>query len=103
MSDSGSRITMQQLRREALLEAPASAGSHFKAYLDRQRITAAKAASDLHVAKSTVTRFINNESSLSVEMAANIFKVYGISINLMFKLDAAHKAYLAEKIAMSIA
>ncbi|WP_417656271.1 helix-turn-helix transcriptional regulator [Pseudidiomarina aestuarii] len=100
MTSQSENLTVQQLRKQGLLEAPAGAGAHFKAFLERKNMTAASAARDLNIAKSTVTRFINGESELSIELAAKINRTFQISIPLLFKLEADYKSHQAKLIAL---
>ncbi|MBZ9612630.1 putative addiction module antidote protein [Rheinheimera sp. MA13] len=77
-----------------LIGPPKAAGVHFKRYLQRKNLTAADAARDLNVAKSTITRFINGESELSIELATKIKRVYTAPVEVFFKTDEDIQLYL---------
>lgn len=72
--------------------------------MQRKNLTAADAARDLNVTKSTITRFINGESELSIDLATKIKRVYNAPVEVFFKIDAQYKAYVvAQNIAKSVA
>lgn len=97
MKNSTSHITSSKLREMWLLGAPKEAGTHFKRFLERKNLTAADAARDLNVAKSTISRFINGEQALSIALATKMQRVYNAPVALFFRIDAAHKAYVVSK------
>ena len=56
------------------------------------------------MAKSTVTRLINGESELSIELATKMKRVYNAPVELFFRIDAQYKAYLvAQNLSKSVA
>lgn len=97
MKKSTEFLTSENLREMGLLGAPKGAGAHFKRFLQRKNLTAADAARDLNVAKSTITRLINGESELSIELATKIKRVYNAPVDLFFRIDAQYKAYVVSQ------
>lgn len=98
MTKSTKYLTPNDLRTMGLLSAPAGAGAHFYDFLKRKNLTAADAARDLGVAKSTITRFIKGESELSIGLAVKLQRVYKAPVELLFKLDAKYKAYKVKEL-----
>lgn len=98
MTKSTKFLTPNDLREMGLLNAPAGAGAHFQDFLQRKNLTAADAARDLGVAKSTITRLINGDSELTVGLAAKMQRVYDAPVGLFFRLDAKYKAYKVNEI-----
>lgn len=85
---------------EDLLQPPASAGSYLGDFLKRINLTPNAAAKKLHVSQSTVKRLIDG-GQLSENMAARIKLAFQIDPDLLLKLDAKHRAYKANKLALS--
>ncbi|MCH8536248.1 MAG: helix-turn-helix transcriptional regulator [Alkalimonas sp.] len=98
MTKSTKLLTPNDLTEMGLLSAPAGAGAHFYDFIQRKNLTAADAARDLGVAKSTITRLINGESELTVSLAAKMQRVYNAPVELFFRLDAKHKAYKVKQL-----
>jgi len=96
MSDK-SKTTISDLRDAGIINEPHAAGAHFKLFLQRKGLTAAGAARDLGVAKSTMTRWINGQSELSVDLAAKIRQTYNLPVDVFFQLEADYKAYQVEQ------
>lgn len=104
MKNSTKFLTSENLREIGLIGAPKGAGAHFKRFLQRKNLTAADAARDLNVAKSTITRFINGESELSIDLATKIKRVYNAPVDVFFRIDAQYKAYVvSQNISKSVA
>ncbi|GAB2910385.1 hypothetical protein GCM10027181_06780 [Rheinheimera gaetbuli] len=104
MTNNTELLSSENLREMGLIGPPKAAGAHFKRYLQRKNLTAADAARDLNVAKSTITRFINGESELSIDLATKIKRVYNAPVEVFFKIDAQYKAYVvAQNISKSVA
>lgn len=104
MTNNTELLSSENLREMGLIGPPKAAGAHFKRYLQRKNLTAADAARDLNVAKSTITRFINGESELSIDLTTKIKRVYNAPVEVFFKIDAQYKAYVvAQNIAKSVA
>ncbi|CAI3797678.1 helix-turn-helix transcriptional regulator [Rheinheimera sp. MM224] len=85
------------LRNLGLIAEPEGAGVHIKDFLVRKGLTAADAARDLGVAKSTITRLLNGESELSIDLAIKLKKTYNAPIDLLFRLEAEYKAWCVHK------
>lgn len=78
--------------------------AHFKRFLQRKNLPAADAARDLNVAKSTITRFINGDSGLSIDLATKIKRVYNAPVDVLFKIDAQYQAHVvSQNISKSVA
>lgn len=104
MQDSTALMAGNDLREMGLLGAPKGAGAHFKRFLQRKNLTAADAARDLNVAKSTISRLINGDSELSIELATKMKRVYDAPVDLFFRIDAQYKAYVvSENLKKSVA
>jgi|GEM_PF-1498507 len=104
MKNTTELTTAEELRAADLISAPKAAGAHVKRFLQRKGLTAADAARDLKVAKSTVTRLINGESELSIELATKMKRVYNAPVELFFRIDAQYKAYVvAQNVRKSVA
>ena len=104
MKNTTELMTTEELRSAGLIGAPKAAGAHVKRFLQRTGLTAADAARDLNVAKSTVTRLINGESELSIELATKMKRVYNAPVELFFRIDAQYKAYVvAQNLSKSVA
>ncbi|MDX1539467.1 helix-turn-helix transcriptional regulator [Arsukibacterium sp.] len=104
MKNTTELLTSENLREMGLIGAPKGAGAHFKRFLQRKNLTAADAARDLNVAKSTITRFINGESELSIDLATKIKRVYNAPVDVFFRIDAQYKAYVvSQNISKSVA
>ncbi|MDU0112282.1 helix-turn-helix transcriptional regulator [Psychrosphaera aquimarina] len=83
---------------EAKLGAPKPASHYLKFWFKNQELSAPHAAKVLGVSKSTVTRLLNGEGKLSIEIANKLFVKYNIDPYLLFSLDAQYKSHIAKSI-----
>ena len=75
---------------------PRSAGVFLSGYLKRKGLSANHAAKSLGCSASTINRLLKG-GKLTVSMAAKVNKAFGLSVHMLFNMEAATKAYQAEK------
>lgn len=90
-------LTVKELRNAGLLGAPKNAGHHFKSYLKRAGKTVSGAARELGVSRSALNRFVRGDTSLSVDLGEKIQRTYDLPVEVLFKIDAEHKAYIVSQ------
>ena len=77
-----------------VLSAPKHAGYYVGRFLEKNGINPSQASKQLGVHQSTVKRLIDG-AMLTPSMAAKLHSVFGLSIDLLFKLDAKYLAHTA--------
>jgi plasmid maintenance system antidote protein VapI len=82
---------------QELIYPPNGAGYSVKKFLERKKINATEASKTLDVHQSTVKRLIDG-GALTPSMAAKLNISFGLSISLLFNLEANHLTYKAERI-----
>lgn len=70
-----------------MLEPPKGSGHYVKKFIEKQGLSATKAAQQLNVSPSTVTRFLTG-GALTPVMAAKLHKTFNIDEQLLFNLEA---------------
>jgi plasmid maintenance system antidote protein VapI len=89
-------ITFNEL--VSLTEVQPRHGGIFVAdFLQRQQLTITEAAKLVGCARSTLHRFIKG-GNLTPELAAQLHQALGLSIPMLFNLEAQYKTYLATHI-----
>jgi plasmid maintenance system antidote protein VapI len=76
---------------------PRSAGLFLSDYLKRKGLSENQAAKSVGCAASTINR-LTKGGELTAEMAAKLNQSFGLSIQMLFNLEAGSKAYQAEKL-----
>jgi len=75
---------------------PRSAGVFLSDYLKRKGLSENQAAKFVGCSASTIHRLIKG-GKLTVNMAAKLNHSFGLSVQMLFAIDTASKAYWAEK------
>lgn len=75
---------------------PRSAGVFLSDYLKRKGLSQNQAAKSVGCSASTINRLIKG-GKLTVSLAAKLNQAFGLSVQMLFTIDAATKAYQAEK------
>lgn len=78
-----------------------SAGLFLSNYLKRKGLSENQATKSVGCSASTINRLIKG-GELSAEMAAKLHHSFGLSIQMLFNLEAGNKAYQAEKLAKQL-
>jgi plasmid maintenance system antidote protein VapI len=94
MKEHSEFMTSEHLRELGLIGAPQGAGSHFKSFLQRKKLTATQVANNLNVNESIITEFINGDTELSIDLAILLKRVYDAPVALLFIIEAQYKEYL---------
>jgi len=81
--------------------APRGAGLFLSDYLKRQGLNENQAAKSVGCHASTINRLIKG-GELTADMAAKLNHSFGLSIQMLFQLEAESKAYQAEKLAENL-
>lgn len=76
---------------------PRSAGLFLYDYLKRKGLSENQAAKSIGCAASTINRLMKG-GELTAEMAAKLNRAFGLSVQMLFNLEAGSKAYQAEKL-----
>lgn len=76
---------------------PRNAGAFLADYLIRKNLSENQAAKSVGCATSTIHRLIKG-GDLTPELAAKLHQAFGLSIEMLFNLEAQHKSYLAMQI-----
>lgn len=76
---------------------PRSAGLFLSDYLKRKGLSGNQAAKSIGCNASTINRLING-GELTADMAGKLNHTFGLSIQMLFKLEAESKTYKAEKL-----
>jgi plasmid maintenance system antidote protein VapI len=90
-------VTLEQLRSEGLIGAPLGVGYHIDQFIRRLGLTKEEAAKRIGVSKSTITRVVNGDSQLSVELSAKLKQHLDAPVELFFRIDAEAKAYQVDQ------
>src|SRR5580704_8516234 len=69
--------------------------------LDELGLSVAKAAEILDVRRATLSDLINGKASLSPEMALRIEKAFGVSMDMLLRMQAWHDSYTTRQRARS--
>lgn len=77
--------------------APRNAGLFLAEYLTRQNMSENQAAKKIGCATSTINRLVKG-ADLTAEMAAKIHQAFGLSVQMLFNIEAGYKTYQAEKL-----
>lgn len=91
-----SDLTLSELAELTSAE-PRSAGLFLSDYLKRKGLSENQAAKSIGCAASTINRLIKG-GELTAEMAAKLNRAFGLSVQMLFNLEAGSKAYQAEKL-----
>ncbi|WP_348731884.1 helix-turn-helix domain-containing protein [Rheinheimera texasensis] len=75
---------------------PRNAGLFLADFLTRKSLSENQAAQTLGCAASTVNRLVKG-GDLTADMAAKIHRAFGLSIKMLFNLEADYKTYQAEE------
>lgn len=92
------QLTIEDLRKKGLIGPPAGAGYHLDKFIARLHLTKAEAAARIGVERSTLTRVINGQSQLTVQLAAKLKQHLNAPVELLFRMDAEAKAYQVKKL-----
>ena len=90
------KLNLTSLMDKAGIE-PLSVGVFLKNYLEKQELSASKAAAKMDCSQSTVSRLIKGDSDLTVDMAVRISKTFDIPVDALFNYDAHYKTWIAKK------
>lgn len=82
---------------EHILLSPNGAGHYIKRFLEREKLNPTEVSRLLDVSQSTVKRLIDG-GALTPAMAAKLNVSFGLSVTLLFNLEAKHLAYKANRI-----
>jgi plasmid maintenance system antidote protein VapI len=74
--------------------APRSVGLFLFDYLKRKGLSENQAAKSIGCSASTINRLMKG-GELTAEMAAKLNRAFGLSIQMLFNLEAGYKAYRA--------
>ena len=96
MHENQSQEILDQLTDMGIDVTSKGAGHHVKVYLETRTISYNAAARVMGVSPSTINRFVTG-GSLTEEMAFNLNKHYGFSVNLLFTLEAAYHIHNVEQ------
>jgi len=90
-------MEIKKIKLNGINTQPKAASAHIKRYFERNNISASAAAKTMGISQSTVSRLLCG-GSLSEEMAANLSKHYGLSVTLLFNMEARAHAYNAQQL-----